>query len=206
MDILEKWSKLPSDNRPGRSLVAWQSWFTSQFPSELPASLPSANESSRWTVEEIQKQWVLLSGDAQRGRAVYQQASCANCHVYQGQGQAGVGPDLNALVQRFSQREIVESILHPSLIISDRYRAEILQLEDGRVLTGIVSPLPNGRVAVIDSQANRTEIDKIDIQEMKKSSLSTMPAGLLDPLEAQQVVDLLAYLLEEKRERTAANQ
>jgi hypothetical protein len=33
-----------------------------------------------------------------------------------------------------------------------------------------------------------------------------MPAGLIDPLDAQQVVDLLAYLLEEKRERTAAKQ
>jgi hypothetical protein len=74
------------------------------------------------------------------------------------------------------------------------------------VLTAIVSPLPNGRVAVIDSQALRTEIDTIDIQEMKKSPISIMPAGLIDPLDAQQVVDLLAYLLEEKRERTAANQ
>ena len=206
IDVLEKWSKLPTDARPGRSLVAWQSWFAGNFPQELPAALPSANESSRWTVEEIQKQWVLLSGDTQRGRSVYQQASCANCHVYQDQGQAGNGPDLNGLVQRFSQREIIESILHPSLVISDRYRSEVIQLEDGRVLTGIVSPLPNGRVAVIDSQALRTEIDKIDIQEMQKSPLSIMPAGLIDPLDAQQVVDLLAYLLEEKRERTAAKQ
>lgn len=206
MDLLEKWSKLPTDARPGRSLVAWQSWFAGNFPQELPAALPSANESSRWTVAEIQKQLVLLSGDTQRGRSVYQQASCANCHVYQDQGQAGNGPDLNGLVQRFSQREIIESILHPSLVISDRYRSETIQLEDGRVLTGIVSPLPNGRVAVIDSQALRTEIDKIDIQEMKKSPISIMPAGLIDPLDAQQVVDLLTYLMEEKRERTAANQ
>jgi len=206
MGVLEKWSQLPAESRPTNTLVAWQSWYAARFPSELPAALPSANESSRWTIEEIQRQLQLLAGDREKGQQVYQQASCANCHIYQGQGQGGIGPDLNGLAQRFSQREIIESTIHPSVVISDRYRSEIIQLDDGRVLTGIVTPLPGGQVAVVDSQANRTELSKIDIVEIRKSTTSIMPSGLLDPLDAQQVVDLMTYLLEEKRERTAANQ
>jgi putative heme-binding domain-containing protein len=206
IQVLEKWSQLPPEGRPGNSLVAWQSWYASRFPSELPATLPSPNESSKWSIEEIQRQLQLLTGDRTRGQQVYQQASCANCHVYQGQGQGGIGPDLNGLAQRFSQREIIESTIHPSLVISDRYRSEMLQLDDGRVLSGIVTPLSGGQVAVVDSQAIRTEVSKIDIVEIRKSTTSIMPSGLLDPLDAQQVVDLLTYLLEEQRERTAANQ
>ncbi|MBL8889017.1 MAG: HEAT repeat domain-containing protein [Planctomycetaceae bacterium] len=206
IEVLEKWTQLPENNRPGKSIAAWQSWYAANFPSELPADLPKATESSRWTLDEIQKQMNLLVGDSHRGQLVYQQANCANCHVYNAQGQAGVGPDLNGLVQRFSQREIVESLIHPSLVISDRYRAEMIELEDGRVLTGIVTPLADGKIAVVDSQATRTELSKIDIAEIRKAPVSIMPSGLLDNFNAQQVVDLMAYLMQEKRERTAANQ
>lgn len=206
IEVLEKWTQLPENNRPGKSIVAWQSWYAANFPSELPADLPNATESSRWTLDEIQKQMNLLVSDAHRGQLVYQQANCANCHVYNAQGQAGIGPDLNGLVQRFSQREIVESVIHPSLVISDRYRSEMIELEDGRVLTGIVTPLADGKVAVVDSQATRTELSKIDIAQIRKAPVSIMPSGLMDNLNAQQVVDLMAYLMQEKRERTAANQ
>ena len=206
IEVLEKWTQLPEANRPTKSLVAWQSWYAANFPSELPAQLPAHNESSRWSLDEIQKQLQVLTGDTRRGQLVYQQASCANCHVYHGQGQAGIGPDLQGLAQRFSQREIIESVIHPSLVISDRYRSQMIELEDGRVLAGIVSPLADGKVAVIDSQANRTELAKIDIVELRKSAVSIMPSGLLDKLDAQQVVDLMTYLFEEKRQRTAANQ
>lgn len=206
IEVLEKWTQLPEANRPSKSLVAWQSWYAANFPSELPAQLPAHNESSRWSLDEIQKQLNLLSGDTRRGQLVYQQASCANCHVYHGQGQAGIGPDLQGLAQRFSQREIVESVIHPSLVISDRYRSEMVELEDGRVVTGLVTPLADGKVAIVDSQANRSEFSKIDIAEIRKSPVSIMPSGLLDNLDAQQVVDLMTYLFEERRERTAANQ
>jgi len=100
----------------------------------------------------------------------------------------------------------VESVIHPSLVISDRYRSEMVELEDGRVVTGLVTPLADGKVAIVDSQANRSEFSKIDIAEIRKSSVSIMPSGLLDNLDAQQVVDLMTYLFEERRERTAANQ
>ncbi|MDP1564621.1 MAG: HEAT repeat domain-containing protein, partial [Pirellulaceae bacterium] len=205
IEVLGKWTQLPEGKRPGKSLVAWQSWYAANFPSELPAQLPSHNESSRWSLDEIQKQLNLLTGDSHRGQLIYQQANCANCHVFHGQGQAGIGPDLQGLAQRFSQREIVESVIHPSLVISDRYRSEMIELEDGRVLTGIVTQLAGGKVAAVDSQANRTEFSKIDIVEIRKSPVSIMPSGLLDNLDAQQVVDLMTYLFEEKRERTAAN-
>lgn len=206
IEVLEKWTQLPDGNRPGKSLAAWQSWYAANFPSELPAQLPGQNESSRWSLDEIQKQLNLLTGDTRRGQLVYQQANCANCHVFHGQGQAGIGPDLNGLAQRFSQREIVESVIHPSIVISDRYRSEMIELEDGRVLTGIVTQLAGGKISAVDSQANRTELSKIDIVEIRKSPVSIMPSGLLDNLDAQQVVDLMTYLFEEKRERTAANQ
>lgn len=206
IEVLEKWTQLPENNRPGKSIAAWQSWYAANFPSELPADLPNATESSRWTLDEIQKQMNLLAGDSHRGQLVYQQANCANCHVYHAQGQAGIGPDLNGLAKRFSQREIVESVIHPSLVISDRYRSEMIELEDGRVLTGIVTPSADGTVAVVDSQATRTELSKIDIAQIRKAPVSIMPSGLMDSLSAQQVVDLMAYLMQEKHERTAANQ
>jgi hypothetical protein len=63
-----------------------------------------------------------------------------------------LGPDLSGIGSRFDSRALLESIIHPSLIIGEKYRT------------------PAG------------------------PNVSTMPSGLINGLEKEQVLDLIAYL------------
>ena len=74
------------------------------------------------------------SGSAAAGRPVFEKW-CAGCHRFGGIGK-DVGPDLTTLTSRFKRRDILESILWPSKIISDQYQTEMLELNDGSVVTG----------------------------------------------------------------------
>jgi len=203
-NLLQKWTQQSvSSESPGNMIGAWQQWYAGRYPDQLPATLPNESETSKWTIEEIQKQLKLLEVDFESGQQIYTQVQCASCHSM-GSGGSSFGPELSTLAKRFSRREIIEAIVHPSHTISDRYRSEIIMTDDGKIYAGIVSQIPGGKIAIIDRDAKRIEVAKADILEMKTSSQSIMPSGLLDSLNAQQVVDLIGFL-EAGKVETIAN-
>ena len=155
------------------------------------------------TVAEIEKQLELLKGDVLRGQQVFVDARCASCHKVGNIG-SSVGPDLNVVSGRFTRREILEAIVHPSQVISDQYRSSVIQTEDGKVRTGIVSTLPGAKIAILDSEGNRTEISRLDVEAVSASDQSIMPARLLENFNAQQVVDLIRFLESEDRPTIAS--
>jgi len=57
----------------------------------------------------------------QSGRNLFHAASCAACHHFAGEGGSG-GPDLTSLGNKFSARDVLESILEPSKVVSDQLR------------------------------------------------------------------------------------
>ena len=91
-----------------------------------------------WTVDELAP--IVESGlkqkrDFDKGRSLFAAANCFACHRFDNEG-AAVGPDLTALAGRFSTRDLLESIVLPSKVISDQYEAVIIATSDGRVVTG----------------------------------------------------------------------
>ena len=60
--------------------------------------------------------------DFERGRRLYGAVACAACHRFGHEG-GGVGPDLTGVAGRFSVRDLLESIVEPSKVISDQYAA-----------------------------------------------------------------------------------
>lgn len=202
--LLKKWNEeLPEGlTQPQTSMANWQSWFQQRFPDQLPAVVPKTGDAGKWTISEIEKQLELLKGDVLRGQQIYTDARCAACHKAGDLG-SSVGPDLNIVTGRYTRREILEAIVHPSQVISDQYRSSVIQTDDGKVRTGIVSQLSGGRIAILDSDGNRTVIPKIDIVEVKPSDQSIMPPQLLEPFNAQQVVDLIHFLESENRPSVA---
>jgi putative heme-binding domain-containing protein len=69
---------------------------------------------------------------------------------------------------------------------------------DGRVITGRIVNL-NGETLMISPdmlQPNKMiGVKRGAIEEMKKSDVSMMPEGLLNSLDQEEVLDLIAYLL-----------
>jgi putative heme-binding domain-containing protein len=135
------------------------------------------------------------AGTPELGRADYEE-KCAACHIFGGIGKE-VGPDLTTIASRFKRRDILDAILFPSKVISDQYQAEMIQLKDGSIVTGV---LVRESAAVVllrtgENPDKPVSIPKGQIVERAVSPISLMPAGLLDDMTHEEIDNLLAFML-----------
>ncbi len=131
----------------------------------------------------------------EKGREAYMVGQCIKCHRMGTEGGA-VGPDLTALASRFTRRDMLESTLEPSKVISDQYQNEVIQTGKGLTHVGrVVAESADEVVIQPDPLApGRVTVKKADIEKREPSKVSPMPAGLADVLTAEEVLDLIAYL------------
>jgi putative heme-binding domain-containing protein len=113
-------------------------------------------------------------------------------------GEGGAtGPDLTTVGKRFTVRDILEATIHPSKAISDQYQVMTLELDDGRILSG--------RIVSRDDQTTRIATDLMrpteattapssSILRIRAEPVSTMPSELLNALNEEELLDLVAYL------------
>ena len=172
-------------------------------PSSEPQPLPQIARPivRQWKVEDIDG--ILAATDtapnAQLGKKLFEAATCSRCHR---SGRMGhfVGPDLTAVSRRFTRRDLLMSVLNPSLVVSEKYRNVQIVTNDGRTITG--RAIANGdyrspivRVATDPLKPTQVvEISKRDIEIHRDSTLSPMPEGLLNTLTRSEILDLLAFL------------
>jgi putative heme-binding domain-containing protein len=153
----------------------------------------------KWTLEELlpMVERGLTERDFDRGRAMFAAANCFACHRFAGEGGSN-GPDLTALAGRFSAKDLLESVVEPSKVISDQYASVVIRQLDGQVVTGRITNLKGDELHINTDMLNPSGIVKVsrqDIDEMRPSTTSMMPAGLLDTLNEEKLKDLLAFLL-----------
>ena len=128
--------------------------------------------------------------------------ACFKCHRFAGEG-GSAGPDLTGVGGRFNARNLLESIIEPSKVISDQYEATMFQTTSGRTVVGRIANLHGDRLQIVTDMlapGKFTSLRRRDIEAMAPSPLSMMPEGLLDTLERDEIFDLMAYL----RSRAAA--
>ncbi|MBX7168573.1 MAG: DUF1080 domain-containing protein [Pirellulales bacterium] len=128
--------------------------------------------------------------DLALGRAVFAR-TCQQCHTLFGVG-GKVGPELTGS-NRANLDYILSNILDPSALIGKEYVAQVLALEDGRVVTGIVRNETPQALTVLT--ANETlVIPRDEISEMAASDKSMMPDDILKPLNETELRGLIGYL------------
>lgn len=125
------------------------------------------------------------------GRAVFQ-STCANCHRLFGAG-GTIAPDLTGS-GRHNLDYLLSNIIDPSAVVNKDFRMSILRLTDGRILNGLVTSQDDDRV-VLQTAKEKLTLMKNEIDEQKLTTLSPMPDGILQPLQPDQIRDLLAYLM-----------
>lgn len=135
------------------------------------------------------------AGTAEAGRPIYEK-QCAVCHRFGSIG-TEVGPDLTTIASRFKKKDLLESILWPSKVISDQYKAEMFELKDGKVLVGVVVREDALRVHLrtAESPERPVPVPKAQIAERAEATVSLMPEGLLEGFTQQDISNLLAFLL-----------
>ena len=130
-----------------------------------------------------------------KGRIVYQQA-CGACHVMYGEG-GKIGPELTGS-NRANLDYFLLNVLAPSYDVPEGYRMVTVTAKDGQVLIGSVVEEDTNKL-VLNMVGQRTIVAKADIQSRMASMISMMPEGLLNPLQDQQIIDLVAYMRTEEQ-------
>jgi putative heme-binding domain-containing protein len=129
------------------------------------------------------------------GQEAFTSAQCILCHRF-GKTGGAVGPELAAVSSRLTSRDILESILLPSKVVSEQYQNTMLILKDGDDVTGrIVEETDQKFVVVTDPiKLTKVEVRKSDVASRRLSKVSPMPEGLVNFMTEDQILDLIAYL------------
>jgi len=167
---------------------------------------PERTTVREWTQADLEPALESLqSGRSfQAGKAAFTDTGCLQCHRIAGEG-GSVGPDLTAVGQRLKPREILESITLPSKTITAEYANAEIELNTGESHVGRVeSESATALVLRIAAAEDPLQISKSTIRRRGLSPISNMPAGMLNTLEKDQILDLLAYLIANGNKQHAA--
>lgn len=151
-----------------------------------------------WTLSEIEPRLgeVATGRNFDSGKAAYNDTQCVSCHRFDNQGGA-VGPELTGVSSKYSRRDILESLLDPSKVVSDQYQNVNLVKTDGDVVSGRITDENKERVIVLPNMLApeaTVEIPVSEIVSRQPSKVSPMPSGLLNGLTQDEILDLLAYI------------
>ncbi len=171
-----------------------------QSPAEVMAeAMIGRTFVKNWELEELSQS--LPSGLKGRnfkvGRKMFAAAGCYACHRFGNQGGMN-GPDLTGSGGRYSPHDLLEQIMYPSKEINEQFVPTFVTLKSGDTLSGVVVNLNGDSVTLNTDLYNpnqRTNIQRKDVRSMGPSTVSPMPPGLLNMMEKEEIMDLLAYIL-----------
>jgi putative heme-binding domain-containing protein len=176
--------------------------FEASTPVVKATPIPAAQGPGRlWTHAEALKAWE--NGKAQgtldfaNGQKMFAAALCSQCHRMGGAGGAQ-GPDLTGLGVRTAAADMLTSITQPSAVVSDQYaNSEISRVDGGKTIGRILNEEGDKLQLAVSAfdPSIQISVNRSDILAIDRSTVSPMPAGLLNSLNEQEVANLMAYLL-----------
>jgi putative heme-binding domain-containing protein len=131
----------------------------------------------------------------EQGEAVFTQAQCIACHRF-GDSSGSVGPELAAVSSRLATRDILESILEPSKVVSEQYQNILLTLKDGDVVAGRLIEANDQKLVLRTDpiHGGKVEFRAADVVWRRPSKISPMPEGLVNSFTEDEIWDLIAYM------------
>ncbi len=131
--------------------------------------------------------------DPEVGKAVFAKSVCANCHRI---GEVGktLGPTLDGIGNRGLDR-LLEDTLDPSRNVDVAFRTVTIETEGGQLLSGFGLREEGHTLFFNDANGKQLSIPLAEVVERTQSSLSPMPANVIEQMPEQDYYSLLAYLL-----------
>jgi putative heme-binding domain-containing protein len=134
-------------------------------------------------------------GDIGRGKTLFATTgTCATCHVVNGEGKE-VGPDLSEIGKKLGREALYESILYPSAGISHNYENHLLETKSGTVTNGLLVSQTAEEIVLKGADGLVRTFKRKDVETFDKTNVSLMPADLQKVLSAQDLTDVVEYLL-----------
>jgi putative heme-binding domain-containing protein len=119
------------------------------------------------------------------------------CHRFGAEG-GGIGPDLTNLAKRSDYKSMLESILDPSLVVSEQFEQHELKLKNGSTEMGRIVGDENGEYSLVQSGFEPMKVKKVskaDVVSKAGSKISMMPPALINSMNAEELKDLIAYFV-----------
>jgi putative heme-binding domain-containing protein len=160
---------------------------------QLPAS---ANSKPLPPLGELLK----MPGEVAHGKELFNTtATCAKCHVVNGQGKE-VGPNLSEIGSKLSKEAMLIAILDPSAGISHNFETYLAVTDDGKAISGILVSKTDSEATLKDANAIVHTLKVADLEDFKKLPISLMPADLQKLMTAQDLADVVEYLMTLKKQ------
>ncbi len=132
-----------------------------------------------------------IKGDVAKGKEIFQRA-CQICHKMQDQG-VEYGPNLGSVRNRQTE-SILKEIIIPNNSIADKYEVWNLELNNGKLVQGIVTSKNAQAVSIRQLSGQVSTYPRSEIKKMEASPVSGMPNGLEATISVPEMADLLAYI------------
>jgi putative heme-binding domain-containing protein len=160
---------------------------------ELESLVNVDSGTQRKHIEELMP--LVAKGDVRRGHAVFysSKAACSSCHRM---GAAGgtTGPDLTHVGDTRTERDLLESILYPSLSFVRSYEPVVVTTQDGKVINGLIRNETAKEYVLATGPDQEARIARDEVDEIQPGTVSVMPAGLEKQLTSGELADLVMFL------------
>ena len=137
----------------------------------------------------------LVGGDAERGRKLFETNdtyACRRCHSVKA-GEILVGPCLANVGTQRKPNEILESIVTPNAKICEGFETAVLELDSGKVVTGIIRHESDSKIELVDADAKTIVVAPSAVESRIKGK-SPMPENLMERMTPRELRDLVAFL------------
>jgi putative membrane-bound dehydrogenase-like protein len=162
---------------------------------DLWGEVRESSTAKRARIQSLKRQLTaerLQQASPGRGRRLFND-SCFKCHRLFGHGE-DIAPDLTG-ANRDNIDYLLENVVDPSAVVSREFRMTTVVTADGRTLSGLVTA-KTAKTLTLQTQTDLRTINLDDIEELERTKQSPMPDGLLDNLPEDQILDLIAYLMQ----------
>jgi putative heme-binding domain-containing protein len=153
----------------------------------------------QWNLDELSKASVkgLKNRSFEQGRKMFASGGCFACHRFANEG-GMTGPDLTGAAGRYSSHDLLDQIINPSKEINEQFVPIVVTMKNNEVLTGVVVNLNGDRVTINTDMFDpnqRVNISRSQVESIEPSKVSPMPPGLLNMMQKDEIMDLVAYIL-----------
>lgn len=131
-------------------------------------------------------------GTLEAGRILFER-HCLVCHRRGSKG-GQAGPQLDGIRTRGTER-ILEDILYPHRNVDMAFRTSVVVLKSGKTISGLYRLQQNEQnAAIVKADGTIQEVAVQDIEELRQTQQSLMPAGFHKLLSETDMVNLLKWL------------
>ncbi|HET8827501.1 MAG TPA: c-type cytochrome [Terriglobales bacterium] len=145
-----------------------------------------------------------LPGSPAGGKSLFfGRAGCSDCHMVSGAG-GFIGSDLSVYARGKGAADIRVAILNPAGKLPERGRLVVATTADGQVLTGMVRNEDNFSLQLQTKDGTFHFLEKSSLGALERRAESLMPSDYGTRLTAQDVDDLISYLIMSGRTSNSA--